>query len=505
MKETLLLASVLICIGPACGESGPTGAIGATGATGPQGAQGPQGANAPDASVGYFTLIEPHVGLLARELDVAVTADSVILTAATTLDFGDAQISVSKVQVVSPTTVYAHVSVSPSARVGPHDVTLGGGGPLLKGAGAFTVKAPLQVMVAAGTPKQGGLFAADLRDIDPNNFFAGPQGGAPDYTSFSGAGLYVLGLAGGATVSDALGIFLVEPSASPGNLQIAENNTPNVPNATPSFLSAPDALSVTAQSPTALALPYSGTRTLAAAMTTDFVSANAPGIGIVNYTLEVTDPNSPFIPIGTIFTATGKVADANGRFAPNFDPTTVTYYAAPPYHLTQSIPITSASGAPSTLVLFDAKLGGGAGFSASLKASHTPVSAITSETATPHATTATAQPLALPAIVTGTIATSLEVDAYAIAIPAGKVLEFSIGGNYTAWAGVPTDQVDLKLNPPLAGGTDSATHPAGGPLVSTWTFEQPVAPPTTTVYFVVSTLSTAASLGPYTLALRVLP
>jgi hypothetical protein len=71
---------------------------------------------------------------------------------------------------------------------------------------------------------------------------------------------------------------------------------------------------------------------------------------------------------------------------------------------------------------------------------------VTTESLVAHNTLATAQPLALPGIVTGSIATSGEIDAYKLTVPANAVLEFTSQGQAPIQVGVPADQTGLVLS-----------------------------------------------------------
>ena len=295
------------------GAAGATGTAGATGATGSAGATGATGAS-PDAGAGSgpvaFSLIEPRVGLTGRELDVTVSVDEGGLNASAAIDFGDPKVAVSAVTLVSPTTLYAHLTIDAAATLGAHDVTITDGALSVKGTAAFNVSPPITVTLTAGSAQQGSVFSADIHSLDTANFF---DANAANFTVTGSDGLASLGNSN-ITPNDLSALILVPPASFVSNAQFTVQNDPS---SSLSWVSAPDAVAVTAQSPTALTLPYTKTgATLAAAGDSVYESASSPGIGILNYTIDVTDANSPFLPEGVVFPESGQLSDIVAVLAP---------------------------------------------------------------------------------------------------------------------------------------------------------------------------------------------
>ncbi|MEO7109866.1 MAG: hypothetical protein ABI183_05470, partial [Polyangiaceae bacterium] len=162
-KKIGILAFSALSLGiVACsGSDGSPGPAGAAGAAGADGAAGPAGAGV--ASAG---LIVPNVGLLDRELDVTITAQSVdFTTAAPTLDFGTG-VTTSKVQVLSPTTLVVHLAVDAKATTGARDVKITAGAAALTSKLGFTVAAPLDLTVTPSAIAQAGLNDIAAQNLD---------------------------------------------------------------------------------------------------------------------------------------------------------------------------------------------------------------------------------------------------------------------------------------------------------------------------------------------------
>ncbi len=482
------------------GDPGEAGTAGATGANGTAGTNGAAGANGEAGAPGTpgtagptsFSIIEPRVGLLTREVDVTISAEGSNFTTAPTLDFGDTKIVVSNVQVVSATTIYAHLAIDKTATVGAHDVTIGGATPL-KGKGAFNVVPPMTATVT-GTPSQGGIFSVSVHNNDHDNFFD------PNAANFAigGPGLALVSTSG-ITATDATAMFLVEPATAAGHVQLTLANDPS---SSLSWIAASDAVTVTAATPTALTLPFDATASvLMTPFSSVYDSASVTGPAILNYTIDVSAA-STLAPLAVVFSSTGTVAGSlailqppAGFFGPN----------PPPYHLIASIPQTTSGALATSLSLFDSAGTADSDHTYDLHVSRTAVTAVTAEAATganAHATTATAQTITQPAIVTGTIAADGEIDAYKIVVPANAVVEFNLQGDAGAVGAFPADQTGLAIDQ----NNDVFASSGNGNFASTMEFTQAASPATTAMYFVVSGDPNATTqTGAYTFTVRIEP
>lgn len=186
------------------------GADGAPGQAGPPGEPQPE----PEARVGD---IVPETVLLGRDVDVALTFHAVELKEAPTLEFG-AGIEVSDVQLVSPTTVYAHVSVAADAEPGTRDVLASVAGETFSFGDALDVSPAVTVTLSDERPNEliEGRFAVlEADNLDPDNDFdCGSTGGLFSWPNVYFAGpLYSFG-PDACSPRHLTGLVLLSPVAS---------------------------------------------------------------------------------------------------------------------------------------------------------------------------------------------------------------------------------------------------------------------------------------------------
>jgi hypothetical protein len=315
--------SLFLLAAAACsGEDGAKGVDGTKGETGGQGAPGvtgPAGANGTAAA--SFSVIEPRVGLLGREFDIVISAQAATFDTGAKIDFGDAQITVTNVKAVSPTTLYAHVKVDNGAKIGPKDVTIG----KIVGTGAFEVKPAIEVKIA-GLAQQGSIIQVELTNNDNENPF--------DTNTFALAtppGLVPLG-GQAATAKKASFGLLIEPTATVGALQIAGTDAAGT-----MYLSSPTAIPVKANTPVALA----GTKdeVFKDAFDTKLYKYATTDDAIVSLHVVTTDP-SAVVPQAILLPASGKVDDLLTVISAPPDPDSwLGEPLPPPYDITMSYPV----------------------------------------------------------------------------------------------------------------------------------------------------------------------
>lgn len=162
----LLSGSLLACV-PSNGSTDDL--------VGPPGSQGPPGPAGPVDP--KLSQILPLRAFPARALDVQISGVGTHFTSATTVDFGDPAITVTKVIAGSDVNLVASLNVAAGARLGAHDVTVTSGQESTKLSGVFTVGPSLGVDPVSPAPMvpQGGLFQANFRneDYDLNPTFSG--------------------------------------------------------------------------------------------------------------------------------------------------------------------------------------------------------------------------------------------------------------------------------------------------------------------------------------------
>lgn len=403
----VLLGSLLVAISPAaCGK----GDDGAPGTDGPPGAPG---ANAPAASDPTVNQINPRVGLVDRTVEVLVAFDGKFDPANATLDFGDG-IKVAKVAAQGNALV-AEVTIEATAKLGKHDVVVKAGSKTITAKGGFTVAVPLDAKIGAGKAEQGGLVRLDVanRDrvqLDPDNFYLLPIAGAKDPTLISMA--YQ-----GFTATNGSVVLLGDPLAKAGALGFLGVNDPQNPDSA-SFLTAPDAVTVAARTPTNLAAGTPADKTFANDLETGFYTANLAPTGSEGFIVDTwakLPEGSTAKPMILAYPASGSIADLLDQQveeeASFFGPATQARVA---------YPITAATKA--FFVVLDVNLAHGPTTKVSVDLVTTRAQ-ILSEKSDPHGTAATAQNLgSLPGttttvpgrIVKGELKEATEVDYYTL-------------------------------------------------------------------------------------------
>ena len=419
------------------GTNGAAGVAGAAGATGATGDAGPAGlGTTPSLGVVY-----PRYGLLAHELDVVITAEAVTFDAMSTADFG-AGITVTAPTPISATSLGVHLAIAANAVPGARDVKLTTGKSMLTGTKAFNIAAPLQVTTAAGTTMaQGGIFSAQLNDVDHPAF---------------DTNLGVLGVASGpisvfpwstqpnVTATNATFTFLVDPLAATGAAGFTVGNAAADGTFPLTFESSPSALTVAAATPAAVALGATGLKDTLTAGATKFYSYSAP-IGITHVSL--TGSGALITPVINVYPASGVFKDLLTQGIAQ--PASIFGAATPAPDTVFGVT------APTTgfIVVGDNALGGGAAadYGFGLNVTTTPVPAaniLARDTAMPHGNISTAQAItAIPAIITGTSTgtkATLDNALFKFTGALGDIHEISLTTD-------PTADIVVGICPPLMG------------------------------------------------------
>lgn len=423
MRRALLnltMTTLFAAAAAACGGSdGAPGAKGDPGAAGGPGSGGSGGdGSGGSASAG---MIVPNVGLLDREGDVQINVAGLTVDSAPAVDFG-AGVDVSNVQVVTPTTVSAHLKVSKSATIGDRDVKISAGGKDLTGTKAFHVLPPLDVKVSGGTVQQGGMFVLDVKNRDTQAFDT--QNFAlisSDLISFNTIGL---------TSTNGTFVMLAAPGAATGPTPL-EGDNGNPPLQT--FLSDPQAVNVAARAPVALTAPLTGeklTQPFETRLYKVTVPATTTAIAALNVKVAADSKSSPLV---VAFPSSGKWTDLLAVMQPPagdfFSPP-----PPPPYDIKAAIPMASAAASQDILVmLVDQNGGGGANYTFDL--SYTQVSATgVPEGAAAHASTAAAQALTVPGtggvVVTGDYPSTDTRDVYKLTVTANETLQIAFAPQF---------------------------------------------------------------------------
>jgi hypothetical protein len=525
LGASMLGATMMACSGSdgATGPSGPDGkqgAMGLPGATGPMGAMGATGATgamgtsaagaggsggaagaAGSSAVGSISLVSPTNGLLGNEEDVIITGAGTTFDATTTIDFG-AKVTVSNIQVASPTSLLAHIAVGVDADLGARDVTVKTGTQALTWSKAFKILPPMEIDVL-GTAQQGALLSLNLKDNDPNTAFdtASLAVSAPDTFPLSVAA---------SSGSRATALLLVDPAAPVGPLAITANNTDANGNPTDVFISDPKAVTLAARMPQALTLPATQMDSLASPADSKLYSATATGAVIVAYTLSVTDPAAVINPLVAIIPASGHVKDGLAFIQAPIDPTDpFGGTLPPPYNVTESVPNASGDLASSILVCDLAGGGAATGYGFSMSVTAIPATVVPEQSAT-HGVPMDAQDItaSLPAVITGKLDDASQIDTYVITgAKTGDNYEIAFAPSVAGEAGIPAMQptgADLTspiMLDPINNGDTVASVDTTMYLAHTDTQVYPVSA-NGSIYLVVDAAGSASGAGTYTVSIR---
>jgi len=406
--SSFAVPAVLALVAAACSAAGTPGTEGKAGADGAPGT--PAEAPPRDAAI---NLVEPRVGLVARRLEVTIATDGNVDLAKAKVDFGDG-IKVLGVQQQGAALV-ARIEIGANAKLGKRDVVVEAGGQTLTAKHGFVVAVHLDAKIGAGKAEQGGLVRLDIsnRDtiqFDTKNFTLFPLVGQKDAS--------LIGLAYQSfTATDGSVVFLGDPRAKTGALGFLGFNDPN-DEQSPSFLTAQDAITVSARTPTALTANTSTNAAFEKELETGFYSIDlAPAAKeglLVDAWAQVPD-DSTMAPLLLAYPESGSAADllAQGSYEQG-----IPLLGIPGSEARVAYPVTEAS--KGYFVLLDGELAHGPTTKTVLD--YTAVRAqIVAEKPADHATGATAQnigslPLATNAIparlITGELKTAEEVDVY---------------------------------------------------------------------------------------------
>ena len=117
-----------------------------------------------DKNGGDVAGVFPDEGFVGRTLRVEVTGDTTSWDAASTLNFGEG-ITVANIEVISPQSLQADLTIAPTTAVGAHDVTVTDGGSTFTLPGAFNLIAPVDVEPLLPL-SQGGVTLYVITNLD---------------------------------------------------------------------------------------------------------------------------------------------------------------------------------------------------------------------------------------------------------------------------------------------------------------------------------------------------
>lgn len=409
MKHTSLFALATATLLQACSSDGTPGPKGADGKDGTPGTS-----TEPKPSDASLSLVTPNKGILDRDLDVSIGGDGTTFAEGAELSFGPG-VEVLEVTASTPTLINAKIRVARDAEVGPRDVKIGD----LTAKAAFSVVPAIQVVSSDGKAKvsQGGLVQFGIENNDTHAFDA-------NAFRFEAGDLIDLGSAVSGP-QNATAFFLAAPLAKPGSSQVAVMNLDSGGKERLSFLSASDALTVSARSATSLNLDTSADQTFSGDTKLFKLTSAANEAAIVDYRIEV-DAAAATVPVAFVFGNGGGKDDRLGQVLPSRNPFTGEF-SAPPYDLHVAVPVAANAKATNHYVVL-ADLAGKAGAKAKITASRSAASVV-NETGSAHGMAAPQLVGAVSSsgqLVGANLATAGEVDAYKFTVPADAKLQLVV-------------------------------------------------------------------------------
>lgn len=411
MKLIKLSMVMTALLAAACSVDGSAGSDGTNGKDGKAGENGKDGETVSLSPEESLSLVTPGKGILDREVDVQIGGSATKFDENAQLDFGDG-VEVVSVTKSSPTLITARLKISKTAKVGARTVKIGN----LEAKDAFKVLAAIEI--DGGKVQQGGLVQFDIKNNDEKAF-------DPNAFALEGAGLIDLGSSASGPFA-ATGFMLAAPLAKSGKAQLTVSNMGPDGKPKTTFLSASDALEVTARSPFVFDLGTPKEETFGGLDTKLFkLTTAANAAAFVDYRIQV-DADGTAIPVAFVFGTNGGVDDRIGQVLPGQNPFTGEFDPAP-YDLHVALPVIAGSSTLDHYVVL-ADLSGTSGAKATITA--TKVAALTeTESSAAHGPDA---PQALGAIstsaariLTAELATATEQDVYELAVGASDKIQLT--------------------------------------------------------------------------------
>ncbi len=244
-----------------------------------------------------------------RTLRVEISGDGTEFTGTPTVSFG-ADITVASVELSSPSTLFANISIAGAAAVGKRDVVVTNGGDALTLTAAFDVQNPLEIL-STGPNLQGGLNQVLIINHDPENPFLGTL----EVTGGTGVEIFIDDSS--QTESLAIGTVFIDGDAVSGPV-IVNDLLGDV-------TSRGAELTVTPRAPTALTAPgkgpaFAATDVQLAASTAYFSFAGTPAMWRGTISIDNAAEDPPIL----IWLPDGKWANALGFNSDDILPITAT-------------------------------------------------------------------------------------------------------------------------------------------------------------------------------------
>lgn len=282
------MASILFAA--ACGGEVPIGE------PGPPGEQGPPGEGV--AGTPSVSAVIPGRVFLGRDNFITISGFGTDWTDSTSVEFG-AGISVTGLNVASPTALVVEVATAQSAELGTRDVTVTDGEDNLSYLSAFTVSAPLDVTSTLGTVAQGSVIQihAEQRDVSTPFDPTEDANGFTNLTVFNGN---VPGIVVSASPFSVDALLLIDVMTPAGAATVSAQSG--------AITSAhPDAVNVVARAPEVLAANTITAGNVAQPLDTNLYEISIPAndVGFV----DVTSANPAAAPSFIVLDSSGSFAN----------------------------------------------------------------------------------------------------------------------------------------------------------------------------------------------------
>jgi len=245
----------------------------------------------------------PAEGFTGRSVRVEISGDATTWKDGATVDFG-AGVTVSSVDVASPTDLFAEITIDPAAAAGKTDVTVTNSGKKYTLTKAFELVSPTPISFS-GDVAQGGVPFFTIENLDFSHQFdvtQDPNTGEYSNTTITGpAGAQIL--LDSVTPFEIQGRVLLDTDATPGTLTLEVGNGSDATTSIPGTLDVKPRTPTPFTSPTTISLAEHGSSAL--------YSFSSTGATLVHYSLTGDAPDSS--PVSEVLGAGGTwTTDAIG-------------------------------------------------------------------------------------------------------------------------------------------------------------------------------------------------
>lgn len=284
------------------GDAGPAGGQGPAGETGPPGGQGEPGEpGEPGTGNPSVSNIQPSLGYLEHPIRVTISGSGTEWTDAATVDFG-ADITVSNINVASPSAITADLEIAPGATLGARDVTVTEGSDTFTYSGAFEVDQPLLTGQHIGTSAQGSILAGFGFQQDTSTPFETLFGGTDFmFVGIEGTDIGIANQVSSYSV-DYFAFVNVNHAAGEADV-IAQSGFPGLEVVSREQ----DAVTIAARTPTAITIGTDITDTVSAELESFLYELPATGSMLTRFSIADDDPFSDVI--FAVLPASGDFAD----------------------------------------------------------------------------------------------------------------------------------------------------------------------------------------------------